>query len=390
MAERDYRIDFFRGFALYMIVVDHIAGDPLARLTYQHFGFSDAAEIFVFLSGLACGIAYSRSLARSGFNGFVLAVTKRAARIYLYYGVSSAVVIVAATLAATVWHIDLQGDGLAIQGDRLATEIRWMLLLRNTPAHSEVLVLYIALTLIVIPTFLLSGERNARFSLALSGLVWLFSPLLADLCGPPVADWYFNPFAWQFLFTIGMFFGVKWDCPQPQLQLLRQLPWLLPTCWTIVALAFAYKLLMFLSPPIGLDLSGMRIDQVHFSAMKRNLSTIRLCHFLSVAFIVATYVQPNNVFLRTRLALPITWCGKSPLQIFSLTIVISAFANIHVMAFHPGIPLRLVMDLLAFALMSLAACALLPGMIRKFRVVWQGSMEIQLNGKSPLSGKVPP
>ena len=55
---------FFRGIALYMIIVDHIPNDPLNRFTYSRLGFSDAAEIFVFLSGISCGIVFlSRDLA---------------------------------------------------------------------------------------------------------------------------------------------------------------------------------------------------------------------------------------------------------------------------------------------------------------------------------------
>ncbi|MGZ5851738.1 MAG: OpgC domain-containing protein, partial [Hyphomicrobium sp.] len=47
---RDVRIDFFRGLALYMILVDHVVGDPIGKLTFRSVGFSDAAELFVFLS----------------------------------------------------------------------------------------------------------------------------------------------------------------------------------------------------------------------------------------------------------------------------------------------------------------------------------------------------
>lgn len=36
--KRDLRIDFFRGRALYMIVVDHIPNDPLNRFTYSRLG----------------------------------------------------------------------------------------------------------------------------------------------------------------------------------------------------------------------------------------------------------------------------------------------------------------------------------------------------------------
>ena len=51
-----------------MILVDHMPGNPLAKFTYQAIGFSDAAEIFVFISGITCGIVYSRALARRGLS----------------------------------------------------------------------------------------------------------------------------------------------------------------------------------------------------------------------------------------------------------------------------------------------------------------------------------
>src|SRR5262245_36212602 len=90
---RDARIDFLRGLALCMIFVDHLVDDPLAKLTYRVIGFSDAAEIFVFLSGLACGIAYTRVLAREGVFALILTILKRAQRIYAYYALSSGAII---------------------------------------------------------------------------------------------------------------------------------------------------------------------------------------------------------------------------------------------------------------------------------------------------------
>src|SRR5262245_36675705 len=86
---RDLRIDFFRGLALCMILVDHVVGDPLSRLTIRNLGFSDTAEAFIFLSGVSCGIAYSSVLVRRGWAGLVAAISKRAAKIYTYYVLSS-------------------------------------------------------------------------------------------------------------------------------------------------------------------------------------------------------------------------------------------------------------------------------------------------------------
>jgi hypothetical protein len=83
-AERDLRIDFFRGLALYMIIFDHIPGDPLSRFSYGRFGFSDAAELFVFLSGLSCGIVYSRIFERRSVAAFLESVGRRTLQIYFY------------------------------------------------------------------------------------------------------------------------------------------------------------------------------------------------------------------------------------------------------------------------------------------------------------------
>ena len=48
---RDVRLDFFRGVALFLIFADHIPGNVLSHFTVQSLGFSDAAEIFIFVSG---------------------------------------------------------------------------------------------------------------------------------------------------------------------------------------------------------------------------------------------------------------------------------------------------------------------------------------------------
>src|SRR5262245_48883620 len=93
VAVRDLRIDFFRGLALYMILVDHVIADPISKFTYQKVGFSDAAEAFVFLSGVSCGIVYSRVLERRGWTGTMAAISRRTMLIYSYYLLSSILII---------------------------------------------------------------------------------------------------------------------------------------------------------------------------------------------------------------------------------------------------------------------------------------------------------
>src|SRR3954447_8726570 len=74
---RDVRIDFLRGVALLVIFVDHIARNPLSAFTPQALGLSDAAEAFVFMSGIVCGIVYSKALLTRGWGAVWGKVLKR-------------------------------------------------------------------------------------------------------------------------------------------------------------------------------------------------------------------------------------------------------------------------------------------------------------------------
>jgi hypothetical protein len=63
---RDVRLDFFRGVALFLIFVDHIPGNVLSHFTVQSIGFSDAAEIFIFVSGYTAALVYGRAMLKQG------------------------------------------------------------------------------------------------------------------------------------------------------------------------------------------------------------------------------------------------------------------------------------------------------------------------------------
>jgi hypothetical protein len=55
---RDLRLDAFRGLALWFTFLDHLPNNVLSWLTIRNYGFSDASEVFVFLSGYTCRVAY--------------------------------------------------------------------------------------------------------------------------------------------------------------------------------------------------------------------------------------------------------------------------------------------------------------------------------------------
>ena len=51
VATRDVRLDLFRGLANRGIFLDHIPHEVLSWITIKNYGFSDAADLFVFISG---------------------------------------------------------------------------------------------------------------------------------------------------------------------------------------------------------------------------------------------------------------------------------------------------------------------------------------------------
>src|SRR5580704_9033850 len=63
---RDLRLDFFRGLSLFFIFIDHIPENLLSYFTFRSVAFSDAAEVFIFISGFTATLVYGRSFEEHG------------------------------------------------------------------------------------------------------------------------------------------------------------------------------------------------------------------------------------------------------------------------------------------------------------------------------------
>jgi len=348
--KRDLRIDFFRGLSLYMVLVDHVPWDPISRVTYQGLGFSDAAAIFFFLSGISCGIAYSRVLARSGWLGLLTAITKRAAKIYFYYLLCNLIIIILAIAAAD--RITFWTSLTSIPKDPV-TAVRTTIELIGPSPYGSILVLYILLTLLVIPLFLAGARYSASLTLGLSGLIWIISQFYPNL----VPDWiihYFDPIAWQFLFSIGMFIGTKYEAPPQLLVMIQRSRLVLMAAWAIVIVSFFCKHVLFFFSHLHLDLGWLPIP--YPMVAKSNLAVVYLLHFLSVALVVATYFRASNPMFRWAGARPFTSAGRRSLELYSLSTVLSV--GIFVAGDGASFVGKVGLDSIAILLMALTAIAL--------------------------------
>ena len=203
--ERDLRLDLFRGVALWLIFLDHIPGNILNWFTIRNYGFSDATEIFIFISGYTAAFVYGRAMHERGFVIASARILRRAwqiyvAHIFLFTIFMAEIAYVAATFDNPLYAEEMNILDFLKQPD---VTIFQALLLKFKPVNMDVLPLYIVL-LLLFPPMLWMLLRQPGFALAGSALVYVLAWNFDwNLPAYPNGVWFFNPFAWQLLFVFG-------------------------------------------------------------------------------------------------------------------------------------------------------------------------------------------
>src|SRR5207237_6201475 len=80
---RDLLLDLFLGLALWLIFLDHVPNNIVAWFTIRNYGFSDATEIFIFISGYTAAFVYGRAMVERGFIVAGARILKRSCQIYV-------------------------------------------------------------------------------------------------------------------------------------------------------------------------------------------------------------------------------------------------------------------------------------------------------------------
>lgn len=325
-ADRDHRIDFFRGVALIAIFINHIPENLLSLLTTRNLGFSDASEIFIYLSGFSAAMVFSHRQATRGWLFASLEVLRRVWILYIVHIFVFVIFIAQVALTAQTFGNPMYVDEMKI-GDFLSephVAVVEALLLRFQPRFLDILPLYIVL-LLATPFLIAVPGRWAWTTLVAACALYIAVPIfdLQPLAYPDNREWTFNPVAWQFLFVIGVYFG---RADGGRAAALPQARWILI--------------------PVGLYLAFGAIVQTswtisgfypNFPALfaerlwpldKTNLSLWRLSHFLCLAYLVVRLTHADQPFFRGRFARPFVLCGRHSLNIFCLGIFLSFFGHL--------------------------------------------------------------
>ena len=210
-AARPSLLDMFQGLALWFIFLDHVPDNVLSWLTVRNYGFSDATEIFVYISGYTAVIAYSRMMARDGWVRAAARIYRRVWQLYVAH-----ILLFVAFVAQIAW-VSIKRDtpalieemqllGLGQDPYRALLEAA---LLKFRPVNLDVLPLYIVLLAVfplVLPVLLRWPRAVLVVSVALYAATCHFEWNLAGYPGDKV--WFFNPMAWQVVFYSGAVMAV--------------------------------------------------------------------------------------------------------------------------------------------------------------------------------------
>ena len=115
---RNTTIDFWRGLVLVIIFVNHIPGNLIEHATPRNFGLSDAAEAFIFISGLSVALVYYPRIPRGDIFGVVKRCLRRSFELYRMH-----LIMTAAAIALFSIGYELSEDIGLIEAD--GSEIRF-------------------------------------------------------------------------------------------------------------------------------------------------------------------------------------------------------------------------------------------------------------------------
>jgi hypothetical protein len=315
-------VDFWRGFALVTIFINHVPEIFYERFTHRNFSISDSAELFVFLAGWSLGLLVGgngkgQKSVKAGAVPLAFRLGGRSLQIYaahiLISGLALALLAAVAYLMENPlileWH-----NAAAFFQDPAHTQIG-IVLLTHQLGYFDILPLYVVLMLVA-PAFVIIDRFAPRVLVPLS-LALYFATLSVPFTAPtwPVeGQWFFNQFAWQAIFVLGFVLSrgsglggyVRRNINRVR---LVAAPVLLAGILIIVFDAFP-------------DPTKVPAPKLVFVNSKSFLAPMRLIQFLALVAILSA-VYPTIVRYARGLAEALSMLGRNSLNVFCVGSLLS-------------------------------------------------------------------
>jgi hypothetical protein len=368
---RDLRLDLIRGLSLWLIFLDHIPSNVVSWITIRNYGFSDAAEIFVFISGYANTYFHGQVARQHGLAAAAVPVLKRAWQLYAAQILLFAIYVgVVGYLAGgrpqyadetNIAHFLQQPDVLMLQ----------VLLLKFKPVDLDPLPLYFLLMLTFPVTLWLLG-RLPMATLVSSAVLYVVARALDwDLPAYPSGGWYFNPFAWQLLFVFGAWCAIGGE---------DSIGWFVRSRVVMILaglyLLFSFVIVMSWNFLWLAHLVPQWLGGVLYPIDKTNLDPLRILHFLALAIFAVRLVPRDWRWLGARVLRPIILCGQHSLEVFALGVLLSFVGHFATLELSSNVAMQVLVSVGGVATMVAMAAAL----------SWCNSVEVPVQFASRLPG----
>lgn len=351
-SERDLRLDLFRGLALWLIFLDHIPSNIVSWITIRNYGFSDATEIFVFISGYTAAFVYGATMQKKGFVVASARILKRAWQVYVAHIFLFAIYMAEIAYVSAHFENPLYAEEMGVFDFLRQPDVALVqaLLLKFKPANMDVLPLYIAL-LAAFPPYVWLLLRMPTLALSVSVAIYVVAwEFGINLPAYPSGHWAFNPFAWQLLFAFG-----AW-CALGGMKRIGQFirsPYAvaLATIYLLVSLAVVSTWYF----PAYAHLVPKWLTEWMYPIDKTNLDVLRLAHFFALATLTVRFVPPDWPGLHSLWLRPAVLCGQHSLEIFCIGVFLAFAAHFAMIEFSDGTAMQILVSILGIAIMVAAA-----------------------------------
>jgi hypothetical protein len=315
-------IDFWRGFALVTIFVNHIPGLYFERFTHRNVSLSDSAELFVLLAGWALRKLVDSVPKDVSAAWLVLRLEGRALDVYVAQLVIIEIAI--AVLAASSilldapyvldWH-----NASAVFNDPVRAHIG-VVVLTHQLGYFNILPLYVILML---GAPLIALIHRAASSALLPASLTIYAATLilgVNLRTWPIeGTWFFNPLAWQAIFVFGFLSAGTTGLGGLVRRHREMLRWMaLP----VVALGAVAALTRFSPDPIDVP-----TPTLVFMFSKTFLSPARLLHALALALLFGGAFAWIHRFM-PRPAEYLSLLGRNSLKVFCAASLLSLMGQV--------------------------------------------------------------
>ncbi|MFO1107595.1 MAG: OpgC domain-containing protein [Bradyrhizobium sp.] len=349
---RDLRLDLFRGLANWLIFFGHIPHSLLAWLTMRNYGFSDGADLFVFISGYTATLVYARMMMERGFIVGATRLWKRVWQIYV------AQLLLFLFYTASIHHVahgfDLPGlmDQFNVAGliDHPVEILTQAITLKFKPVNLDVLPLYIVL-MAAFPFVLWLMLRQPDAIMLASLVLYLAARhYRLDLAAYPTGVWYFDPFTWQFLFMLGAWLALGGSIG---LKAAAQARWSLVLSVAFLVFAFA----MTLSEPFPAlrVLFPEELRTLFTPNDKTYLAPYRVAHLAALMVLVVRFMPRDWHGLEWKGFAPLIKCGQHSLEVFCVGVYLSFVAHFIFITVSDSLPMQLAVGAGGLAIMVAVA-----------------------------------